>query len=213
MSFIEKNKAWLLPVLGVGVAAVIWFNVQTFTASPSPSPAPATPAATPGDMAQAPPAPPSNPGSEVSAPTNHSAELGSGLWDDLKPMAVVPPGLADLGPLESLARGVLSDSVLKDTAGSIQRLAAPRLWQPEVKRSASSKDGQPNEPAPDPDLVVHLPEGGRAWFNGAGYREQDSLKGSPWRVRRVLPRAVELQGPQGVALKPLHPPTSSEEKR
>ena len=33
MSFVEKNKAWLLPILGVGVASVLFMNYRSFKPS------------------------------------------------------------------------------------------------------------------------------------------------------------------------------------
>jgi hypothetical protein len=208
MSFVEKNKVWLLPLLAAGVLAVGWFNYQSFKpggATPPP-PAPADPTA----MVAPNPAPSAPVAPEPAVQASGVGDATSGLWDDLKPLATVPPGLTDLGPLESLARGVLSDSVLKETAGDPTRLRAPRLWQPEAPPRAGRGEGGEGEPAPAPDIVVHLPEGGRAWFDGSGYREQEDLRGSRWRVRRILPRAVELQGPGGVTLKPVHPTKTSD---
>ena len=77
MSFVEKNKAWLLPILGVGVASVIFMNYRNFkpsTPNPGVQGEPAAPAEAPDSSVQA--------AKPVTASTD--------LWADLDALAEPP---------------------------------------------------------------------------------------------------------------------------
>lgn len=198
MSFVERNKLWLLPVLALGVGAVGWYNYQAF-AGPKPAPV-----STPTDPAPPPEAPAPAPGP---TPVAAASEGPGGLWDDLKPLSVVPGDLNRLESLDSQARGVLSASMLQDGGSEALRLVGPRVWTPKERPrpAAEGQEGPPGLAAPDPDILIQLPEGRRVWIDGVGYREQQPLDQAPWRVRRIQPRAVELQSPRGTEVKPIHP--------
>ncbi len=204
MSFVERNKAWLLPALAVGVAAVGWFNYQSFAgpkvAEPAPGlaagPTPEAPAAAPEPASTPPPTPAPTTPAEV--PTE-----GGGVWDDLKALAFVPAELNRLDALDTQARGPLPLAALRESPSDLIRLSGPKIWEART-RPRPSAGGVP-DPAPIPDILIQLPEGGRVWFDGIGYREQQELNRTPWKVRKIHPKAVELQGPRGTEVKPIHP--------
>ncbi len=204
MSFVERNKRWLLPVLALGVGAVGWFNYQSF-AGPKPAEAPAAPVAgQPAEPAQgaatAPPAPAPEP------PVD-----SGGLWDDLKALAVVPGDLNRLDALDTQARGPLPLAALRESPSDLIRLGGPKVWEARSKPHPTAGGTQP-DPAPIPDILIQLPEGGRVWFDGVGYREKQELDRTPWKVRKIHPKAVELQGPGGTEVKSIHPAPKSDSK-
>jgi len=215
MSFAERNKLWLLPVLGLGVALVGWYNVKAFS-----GPQAATPeASAPQPEVPSEPAPPTQGAAPtaspvpVPAPSPVPGPEGAGLWDDLKALAVVPADLNRLEALDSQARGVLPASALLEGGAEGPRLAGPRVWAPKERpRPIGGHEAASGPAAPDPDILVQLPEGRRVWIDGVGYREQQPLAQAPWRVHRIAPRAVELQGPRGTEVKPIHPPIPHSEK-
>ncbi len=206
MSFVERHKLWLLPVLAAGVAAVGWFNYQSFTGSK-----PAV-AATSGDPQPAEPtaAPPSPPAPSLSTPEPAPAGSG-GVWDDLKALAVVPADWNRLDSLDTQARAPLPVASLREGPGDLIRLAGPRMREAQ-NRPRPSGSGEAPPSAPPPDILIQLPEGSRVWFDGVGYRERQELGRAPWRVRKIYPRAVELQGPGGTEVKSIHPAPKPESK-
>lgn len=209
MSFVERNKLWLLPLLGLGVAAVGWYNVQAFSGSKNPAPAPEAPSTRVEEGAPAPAPAPAPPG-EAAAPT--PGLEGGGLWDDLKALATVPGDLNRLDALDSQARGVLPPSALQEGGSEVLRLPGPKVWLPRERPRPATGEAAPGLQAPDPDILIQLPEGRRVWFDGIGYREQQALEEAPWKVRRIAPRSVELQGPRGTEVKAIHPPIPTASK-
>ena len=202
MSFVERNKLWLLPILAVGVGAVAWFNYRTF-AGPKPpateaSQATTSTVASPVALSSAPLPPPE--------PVSGSG----GMWDDLKALAVVPGDLNRLDALDTQGRAPLPVAALRESPGDLIRLGGPRMW--EARNRPRPAGAGELEPAPPPDILIELPEGSRVWFDGVGYREQQELGRAPWRVRRIHPKAVELQGPGGTEVKSIHPAPKSESK-
>lgn len=203
MSFVERNKLWLLPLLGLGVVAVGWYNMQAFSGPKTPPPEPQAPPAA-GEAA---------PSAQASAPATPAPAVpagggeGGGLWDDLKPLALVPGDLNRLEALDNQARGVLPASALQEGGSEALRMSGPKVWIPKERPRpvVEGHEAPAGPPAPDPDILVQLPEGRRVWIDGVGYREAEALAQKPWRVRRIEPRAVELQGPKGTETKPIHP--------
>lgn len=194
MSFVEKHKAWLLPLLALGAGGVVYLNLQTFsggTKTPPPD-ASATPEATPADSGQTPPAPqPAPPATALSPATVEST--GPDLWSDLKRHAIVPPPLDQEAQLQTLARSSLS---LESTApsGSVPRPGWYRDPLPKPKEEGGSVD---STPPPEVDFLVTTPEGTRAWFEGQGYRAGQSLNGKPFVVGSTTPTHVDLKGAGG----------------
>ena len=192
MSFVEKNKAWLLPLLAVGVGGVVYLNFGTSSSTPKP--------ATPDPPAQASAPPP------VAAPTAAPATPTAGaptsdLWSDLKAQALVPGPLGQDEDLEVRARQPLN--IESPTApDSVARPAWIRDPQPR-----SHPESAASTPAPEVDFLVTSPSGSQAWFDGHGYKPGETLNGTPFRVGPIAPSSVDLSGPGGSTRRwtnPLH---------
>ncbi len=197
MSYIENNKAWILPLLGVGTAGVIWMNVRTFNPPPSTAqetlPPAGAPAASPA--AAAPPT--------VTPPLPPVPDGNQSLWDDLRPVAFVPAALEasatfEQNALSSLPSGAFSAPGLASVVrpvGPEPRQNAPRASLPGTGTPAAAL-----AVAPPPDFLIDGPGGAQAWFEGQGYHTGQALKGHPFQVQgiRILPwPQVTLQGPAG----------------
>lgn len=192
MSFVEDNKTWILPLLGLGAAAVVWFNVRTFTPATPANPAPAPVAEAP----QPPPAP-------VAAP---APSPGEALWDDLRPVAAVPKELEGRAALEQQALASLRPAAFASPAApSVQRPGGTEP-APLQRKAALPKAAAPS-PAPQPDFLIEGPGGTQAWFDGQGYRTGQPLKGRAFTVQgiHVRPPQVTLQGPSGSASRSTRP--------
>jgi hypothetical protein len=208
VSFVEKNKAWLLPLLAVGVGGVLYLNLHTFSA-PAP-PVEAAPAESPAPIApvsasQAPgstPAPnplAANP-PPVAAASASAAEpspdaSGDSLWADLNRFAHVPDPLGQEADLKAQARNAVPKSRV-ETAGSLPlpaRVSEPRP----VAKAAGAKEDLLPEFAPDVDFLIHTSSGSRAWFQGREYRMGQGLKEGSYKVGSIAPYTVELKGPSG----------------
>lgn len=205
MSFVERNKLWLLPVLALGVAAVGWFNYQSFA---GPKPAEAVPAGA-AQTSEAAPGEPNPALGPAPGPAQEAPTEASGVWDDLKALAFVPGDLNRLDALDTQARASLPGAALRESPSDLIRLGGPKMWEAEP-RSRASLEG-PLDTAPIPDILIQLPEGSRVWFDGVSYREKQELDRTPWKVRKIHPKAVELQGPRGTEVKPIHPKSESKE--
>ena len=199
MSFVERNKAWILPLLAVGVAGVVYLNVRTLS---GPTAAPAAPAgAAPALVAAAAPALPVTPDSAASDTT---------LWEDLKPLAVVPPGLSQTDVLQAQATAVLGETILRPPPSTFPSFPVPP--DPAGSRSMNREPGPEAlpGPAPDPDFLIEVPEGRRVWFSGEGYREHQRLDGSSFLIKRIGRERVVLEGPGGPQTRSTHPMIHSE---
>lgn len=194
MSFVEDNKVWILPLLGVGAAAVIWLNVRTFNAPP----------ATPQEPLPAPtsdgPAPP--PAEAQPAPVQDET-----LWEDLRPVAFVPAELETRGPLEQRALAHLSpEAFLPPPSAQVLRPGGGEP-APVQRRTPSTQEAKP-APAPPPDFLIEGPAGSQAWFEGQGYRPGQTLRARPFTVHgiRFTPTPqVTLQGPAGTTTRSTRP--------
>lgn len=195
MSFIENNKTWLLPVLGLGAAAVIWMNVRAFSPSPPIVQEPLHPVETaPAPLAVA-----------AVQPTPGSNES---LWDDLRPVAFVPADLEARATFEQKALASLPPAALSTPgAPSVIRPSGPEPSRAPRKVSLPG-DGAPVAAPPPPDFLIDGPGGAQAWFEGQGYRTGQPLKGRPFSVQgiRILPTPrVTLQGPSGPTTRSTRP--------
>ena len=181
MSFVEKNKTWILPVLGLGAGAVVWFNIRTFNPPvPSAQTAPSTVAATPAT----PPAP------EVPPPSG----AGDALWDDLSPVAFVPAELGVQAALEQRALVRLGPEALADPAAPLITRPGAADSPRNPQKASRAKEGAPAF-APPPDFLIEGPGGTQAWFDGHGYRTGQPLKGHPFTVQ-----GIQIQPTPGVTL-------------
>ncbi len=188
MSFVEDNKTWILPLLGLGAAAVVWFNVRSFS-QPATLPGPENQAA------QSAPVAPALPASE--APTAQG--VGEALWDDLRPLAFVPPDLEARAAFEQQALANLGpEAFVHPAAAQVIPLRWTEPARPQWK--ATGLPGAAAQPMPQPDFLIEGPGGAKAWFDGHGYRSGQVLKGRPFTVEsiRIQPTPkVTFQGSPG----------------
>lgn len=195
MSFAERNKTWLLPVLAVGVVAVFWFNLHDSGPTPPPIAAAAPEstvsspqgAPTPGE-APAAPAP-------VAAAPSPLPPLGPEAWADLRPLnsasVVLKPSL-DLAAeaTHPLSHAQLFPPSFPSTAS--QSLASPAmLVLPKSGNSASAAEPPPLE------FISRTPDGLRAWYDGVGFKAGQTILGTAYRVVEIHPPAVVIEGPDG----------------
>jgi hypothetical protein len=205
LSFIEKNKVWLLPLLGLGVLGVGFMNYKSFKGDAAPAEAASQAAETPpapgtgtqsGAQPEAPPAPPSTPPESPA-----SGDASQDLWSDLQPFAVLPGNLAQDSSLKDRARVALgaelsSESPLllgKPSGQAIETIAHRSEGQ---KSESPSVSGEP----PIVEFVIHGPDGSSAWFDGHAYRVGETLPVEGYRISRIGPTFVELSGPTGKIL-------------
>jgi len=201
VSFIEKNKAWILPLLGVGVLGVLYLNFR-------PTPPPAPPSGPEVPVAPGTPAPEPTPAPAVATPAPGAAE--GDIWEDLRAFAVPPPFLADENSFRDRARRS-AQAALQDTSPTLA-LDAPtgvREPVPPPEPSAKTGVGLPATPAPPPELdfLIHGPTGARAWFEGQSYRSGQAIEGKALSVGPIGVHSVELKGPKGktvLSTNPLH---------
>lgn|GEM_PF-5503904 len=208
MSFVQKNKAWLLPILGAGVVWAFWNMYQAFTPVPAAPvqpasaplagvpPAPVAPAPSPTPLpAPLPPPPPPQP----SAPPAANA----GLWADLTALEASP---AELNRTEEL----LKEGEKPLTPAGMQELPEPQLspeeWrglpEPQILRVAPRGESMtPAAPLPRLDFVLERDDTKvkEAWMGGRGYREGASPNGTH-RIKRITDNTVLLAGPTGEIL-------------
>lgn len=204
MSFIEKHKAWLLPLLGVGVAGVVWLNIRTFSAPASP--AVQAPSAA-GPEAAAAPTPVPAPAPAFAAPQPAGAPKGADLWSDLR--AYEEPAAALTDSRELLKRG--RDPLGPGEAGASPDLH-PESWKglhsPTPARTGTAAAApSPAGPLPSLDFVMQLPDRRVAFLGGRAFLEGQTPDGIH-QIRRIRERSVELSGPQGslVLTTDLRPP-------
>lgn len=195
MSFIENNKTWILPILGLGAAAVIWMNVRAFSPPPPTDQEPQRPIETrPAPMAVA----------EVQ-PTPGANES---LWDDLRPVAFVPTGLEARATFEQKALSTLPPAAFSaPDAPSVVRPSGPEPSRSARKMSLPNA-GAPVSSPPSPDFLIDGPGGAQAWFGGQGYRTGQPLQGRPFSVQGIHilpPPRVTLQGPSGPTTRSTRP--------
>ena len=200
MSFIEKNKVWLLPLLGAGILGVGYMNFQTLRGEPPPGDAAAAmQSVAEQSVAEQPAA--GQPAAEspaISAPALEpsTAEGSEDLWSDLKPFAVLPGNLAQEGLLRDRARLALGPEPGREGAMNLGKPGwaslAPAL--PPVPGSGSESAGGE---LPELDFLIHSPRGSFAWFGGRPYRTGEKVLDSGYTLSRIGPTSVELTGPSG----------------
>lgn len=209
MSFIEKNKAWLLPLLALGVLGVGYMNYRSFTGE-SAAPDGAAPQETTPLEEAAPPAeaaaPTPEPSPQTEEPNEASAESGN-LWADLESFAVVPGELGQEGPLRDRARVALDPGLTQEPLLLLDKPTHSSL-QP-IRPKSVGGSGPDLATPPQLDFLIHTPQGAFAWFEGRGYRVGENLGDSGYVVNRIGATSVELMGPGGAVLEytnPLHSP-------
>lgn len=201
MSFVERNKAWLLPLLGVGVLGVVWMNLQTFKpkkapAKPTPpaaTPSPLTPAAAPAPAPVPPPAP------HAAPPAHEPGASGVDLWSDLRPLEPPAPTLAQADEmLKEGARPLDLARIGQRPEPELDPLSWRGLPEPHFPKAVVAA-AQPKTPsaAPKLELILEGPDGAQeAWFRGRPYREGQSPDGVH-RIKQIRRWSVVLSGPNG----------------
>lgn len=199
MSFIERHKTWLLPLLAVGVGAVIWYDLGSLGAPPTPASASAPSPANVPAAASAPPPPevPATEGPAAAPAASGSAParppLGPDAWADLRYLNAVPGALGDASGLATRATRPLDPDQLTPPASGPApvRLEAPSLLVlPQVGAGEAA-------PPPELDFISRTPEGLRAWYQGLGFRAGETILGTGYRIREIHPPRVVLEGPAG----------------
>ncbi len=206
MSFIEQNKTWILPVLAIGAAAVVWINVRTFSGTPPPPPQEPLVETQVAQTAQPlQPAPP--------APSSGEANL----WEDLLPLAFVPTALEARASFEHRALTALTRTDLDEDAAALPvGRPAGEPGRPLPRPQGTGPAPAPAAPAfaPQLDFVIEGPEGPRAWFAGRGYRPGQTLHDQPFLVQGIrfdpAPQVV-LKGSGGLSTRSTHPSPPSKE--
>lgn len=208
MSFIEKNKVWLLPLLGLGVLGVAYMNFRTFQGDTPAAEVPAQPEAeqaAPGPAAPEPAAPGSSP-AQGEVGQLEDIEGQADLWSDLKPFAVLPGNLAQETVVRDRARVAMGPELgvepgLDLGKPSWSSLAPPASTTAGTGTGPTSAEGG----LPELDFLIHGPRGSFAWFGGRAYQAGEKLWSSSYTVRRIGPTFVELTGPQGRVVESTHP--------
>lgn len=189
MSFIEKNKVWLLPLLGLGVLGVGYMNFRTLQGEPA-APEAAAPAETPQE-----PAP-------VSAPETPAAPAPEGdLWADLQAFALVPGNLSDANRLKDRARLALGAELGAGNGLTLEKPAWSGLSVQTVRPAgtAPASHADPGQ-VPEPEFLIHGPQGSFAWFAGQAYRAGEPIQHGSYVLKRIGPAYVELSSPDGKVL-------------
>lgn len=194
MSFAERNKIWLLPLLAAGVAAVLWYDLRD-----TGTPATAVPSAPPQAAVPDASAPPSSSAAQPTAAPDAGAAvmppLGPDAWADLRPMNTVPAFLNQLSGLTTQATRALPRDLLDPPppgAMGNQALATPDLLSiPSVGGS-----GPASEP-PTLEFISRTPEGLHAWYGGVAFKAGQTILGTTYRIREIRPPKVVLEGPSG----------------
>ncbi len=200
MSFVEKNKAWLLPLLAVGVLAVVYMNIRTMSASPTPPPQPSTDSEAPPVAVPEVPPGPETPVAAPSAPLSPGADAGPDLWADLRGMAVPPPYLADENTFRDLARRSALEAIQdQPKPANLTLPAGVREPLPPVETADKSgpKGSLPSSQIPELDFLIHSASGSRAWLEGRGYRSGQVLEGNSLSVGPIRSTTVELKSLSG----------------
>ena len=193
MSFVEKNKMWLLPLLGVGIGAVAYLNYRSF--APKPAAEPAAPVAAPAPAAPPPPAP-------VAVQSN------GGVWDDLQGLAQPPANLLEEATLRVTCRGNLGSLLQAPAPLLLPRPGRVREAEPDAVNAppAVAKVASPPPVPPEVAFIFTGPAGDTAWVHGHPYRAGETVAGGPFRVAAIERTRVGLAGPDGkIIFQTMHP--------
>jgi hypothetical protein len=192
LSFIEKNKVWLLPLLGLGILGVGYLNFQTLRGDQPP--AALAEAAVPVEAEPA-----------AVALSPEGTETTEALWNDLLPFAILPGNLAQEGALTDRARLALGPEL----DGASPLLLGRPAWAalaplPPKPGGLGTTQDLSGEGPPELDFLIHGPHGSYAWFGGKAYRTGEKLLDSGYTLSRIGPTFVELTGPQGRIVESTH---------
>lgn len=189
MSFVERNKAWILPLLGVAALGVLVMNLRMFSGKTPSRPQSPAPIAT----GRAP---------EAVAPPAGGPSTASDLWKDLQSLETPPAGLTTAAPL--LRRCAAATSSLPLAVAHTDPVAWKRATDPPgvpaTAKSAPAPEAKVGPitlpPPPELSFIAQTSHGLEAWFAGRPYREGATLPDGR-RVRRITAQRVLLEGPGG----------------
>ena len=184
MSFVEKHKTWLLPLLGVGVAAVGYLNFRTVAPGPVPVALDSAQPLPPARAAEPAPAGPAD------------------LWSDLVALAKPPAALVQEGALRDRCRTQLGALLEAPAAPRLLRPGRVREAEPDqvaAPSAAATPKPVPAEPPPVPtvDFILTGPSGAAAWIKGHAYHPGQAIPGGPYRVDAIEGNRVGLASAQG----------------
>lgn len=182
MSFIEDNKRWLLPAVGIACAMVVVGNFRRARRNPGTTSS--------GVQGTSPPVSPSIP---------PAAPPGSSATREGHPLRTPSPALNDIAGLLQAGRNCLGVELLAPPSPPSLH---PERWSllPDVSRRFT--DAGPPGPAPAPDFLIDTGDGAMAWIDGQGYRPGETVGNGYW-LRQVTPGGIVLAGPQGEVERPL----------
>lgn len=203
MSFIEKHKAWVLPLLGAGLLGVGYMNYRTFQTE------------APAEEGAAEPVPEAMPPEESTVPSEPSeGNAPADVWGDLQPFAVLPEELAQDDRLKDRARVALPSQLTFDVPLLLSKPSGAPLALGPVSPSAPAATSLAATTPPDLEFVVRGPAGSFAWFDGKAHRVGDPVGESGYTVLQIGTTHVVLRGPAGRRLEYTNPilvPSPSEE--
>jgi hypothetical protein len=185
VSFVERNRRWLLPLLGAGVAGVLWMNLPVRTAAAAEHAAPAAaPEAPPQDDAQPQPPP-----------------VALSLEQDFKFLETPEP--SDPVGLLAAGRQVLGAALREPRRAELH----PDQWGrlpgiPPPSRAPGPGPRAALQPPPPVDFLIETSAGPEAWIKGVGYRPGATLEGG-YKLKRITGTGVVLAGPRGEEDRPL----------
>ncbi len=195
MSFVERNKRWLLPLIGAGVGGVIWMNLPERTAPPTGAAAPA-----PSTM-----------------PTPRAPETGSAATvRETRPLSVAPtepdpaikaleapPAAYDPAPLLLAGRLALTPA---QRGPALPPRLHPERWASLCPLPGATSVSPAVRPTPQPlpplNFIFTSSSGREAWMGGVGYRPGAVVR-EGYVLSRVNRTGVVLSGPSGPVEIPL----------
>ncbi len=193
MSFVERHKVWLLPLLGLGVIGVVYLNMRMLGGSPAPAATSESAAADPKPQGMAPmPAvvlPPPPEAAPIAQPSGTQD-----LWADLRALETPPSSLTATAELLSKGERPRDLSTARRMPGF-----HPDQWErvgrmkplPAVPDRESPSMAEPEKvppPLPVVTFVGRTPEGPIAWIQQRPCREGDLLPDGYRIVRIALDR-------------------------
>jgi hypothetical protein len=178
VSFIDRNKRWLLPVLGLAVVGVIWLNL-------------------PGASERVEPAA-VNPAPEAVLPTQTPAPAEA-VTSDLKALEAPPPLANDPQPLLLAGRRALTGDLRR---APVPPALHPDLWRglgqdpPPVVVAVARMAAPVAGPPPTLDFVIETATRREAWVKGRPYRQGATTDGG-YTFKRIGTEGVVVAGPAG----------------
>lgn len=194
MSFVQKHKAWLLPLLGVGVVWAGWNISQSLKPS---APVPVKSDVPEGSARPAPPV------AAPAPPPAPKAPAANDLWSDLRQLDTPAPGLNQVTELvQQGARPLAPDWLQASSRPDFRPTRWKDLPEPQFPRLTTGPEAKSlSAPLPVLDFVLERQDSRsrEAWIGGKAYQEGQSPDGVH-RIKHITNRSVLLVGPSGETL-------------